>query len=574
MEKHLISLLVVESDRQGSLELPSILEQARHTQFNLTYVSQFDGAVRHLLSNRYDAVLLDYQLGTYSGTDFLKHAQMVGSDTPIILVATGDATLLSEDDLSLAAALRQLGAADVIFRQELTPALLERSIRHAIEQRKSQRQITQLLKKDALTGLGNRLIFEEHAQLAIERARRNGTNLAVMFVDLDRFKNINDTLGHHIGDLLLTLLGKRLESALRKSDVIARIGGDEFTILLDNIDVEAIDILAHKVLHIVSRPAELETHTLEMVASVGIAIYPQHGSSVMELMQKADMALHECKSQQNCSYQVFTDELERQLQHSLSLEQAILRGLEQHEFALHYQPQIHMPTGKLIGVEALIRWPQADGSMLMPGDFIPDAVRNGLIVPISLWVLQEACRQQTSWARQGLDICVSVNISPKHLRHPDFEQQVIEVLNDYDVQPGGLELELTEEAFVEAGMTTSFALQSLRQRGVRIAIDDFGTGYSSMRYLKVLPIDRIKIDRGFISGQRGNPCISDPTITQAVIFLATGLGMEIMAEGIETTQQADELVAQGCELGQGYFYAKPMNSDQLRELLVEHLVAW
>ncbi|TDO97564.1 putative bifunctional diguanylate cyclase/phosphodiesterase [Marinomonas balearica] len=564
MEKQHYTLLLVEGEHQPPSVVRRYLEQCQKTEFSVDVANGFHESIARLMSDRFDLVLLDMSVDGLIATDFLKHANIVGFEMPVIVLNDDRVT---KDVSELEEALLHLGASDFIPQSELTRGLLERSIRHVVERKYIETQIAQLLKRDPLTGLGNRLIFEEHAELAIARARRNSYQIAVIFMDLDRFKQVNDSLGHHVGDLLLTLISQRLDRSIRKSDVVARIGGDEFVLLLDNIErPNNASLIAGKILHAVTRPAIIGEHSIEVSASMGVAMYPQHGTNCTELMQKADMALYECKQQLDQQFLLFNERMQEKLKHMLTLERELNHAIETEAFELYYQPKIDLKSETVIGVEALIRWPMPDGSIRMPGDFIPEAVRTGAIIPIGEWALEVACKQIAQWRDLGARIPIAVNISPRHLKLPEFTGKLLEKVKRYDIDPGLLELELTEEALVETGASNIFILQEIRQAGVRIAIDDFGTGYSSMRYLKVLPIDCVKIDKTFISGGEGVE-LSDPTITQAIIFLAKGLSLDVVAEGVETEAQKQTLKDIGCDKVQGFVFSPPIPSRLLNQIL-------
>lgn len=562
MEKTHFSILVIEDDYEDYILLRTYLAKATRSQFDIDHVGRFEDALPRISTKQYDVILADYFLDGHTATDLFKHVKLIGLEIPIVVLTGAHAGEL--DDV-----LMQLGASDFIPKDELTTALLERSIRHSIERKKSEQQISQLIKRDPLTGLGNRLIFEEHAELAIARARRNKSQLAIAFLDLDRFKNVNDTLGHHVGDLLLTLVGKRIQETIRASDFVARIGGDEFTILLDNVhDVKNINAIAKKILMCVSRHAVLDCKHLEVSASMGVAIYPEQGTSVSELMRKADMALYECKKQEgSLRHMVFSESLQAQLQKETRVENGLHRALENGEFELHYQPIYELESQAIHGVEALVRWRLPSGQLLMPGEFISEVARVGLIGELGEWVLTQACTQLRAWLDAGADLTMSVNVSPRHLRHLEFEELIQSLVKHFEIPPGRLMLELTEEVFVDSGIASLYTLTELRKMVVRIAIDDFGTGYSSMRYLKSLPVDRIKIDRCFVSGS-GESYLSDPMITQAIVFLAEGLGLDLVAEGVETEQQEVALAKLGCHKAQGFLFARPQPADIITAMLL------
>lgn len=561
MNKAPIKTLVIEDDPADFLLLQQSLSKSERNHYQIRHIRDFDEATEALYGNDFDLVLLDYFLGHHSGLELLKQAQQSQMTKPII-VMTG-ANSLELDDM-----LMKEGAADFIPKDELSTSLLDRSIRHAIERKEAEKEIAELVRRDPLTGLGNRYIFEEHMELAIARGKRQHSRLAVLFLDIDRFKDINDSLGHHVGDLLLTLVGERLRRSVRKSDFVARIGGDEFTVLLDNIDnIEDVAYIVDKIANELQRPAPVSNTTLDISVSIGIALFPDNGDVAVELMQKADMALYEAKAHGTGNRHFFTNRLQAQLIEGLEIEKELRQALRTDAFELHYQPQVDLETGAIVGLEALIRWNKPNGDRVSPGLFIPVAVRSGLIVPIGQWVIEAACQQLQRWKQMGIHIPVSVNVSPRQLKYQGFQDQVLDCIKRHKVKPGMLELELTEDALVDTGFSQADTLVSLQQAGILIAIDDFGTGFSSMRYLRDLPLDRIKIDKSFVS-DTGVDDLKEPAITRSIISLAQGLNLDVVAEGVETEQQAQQLQRQGCRIGQGFYYHKPLSVDALEPLLL------
>ncbi|WP_394171225.1 EAL domain-containing protein [Saccharospirillum alexandrii] len=560
MNKPMIRILVVEDDAADFMLVKQSLLKSDRNQYNVQHISEYEAASEALYQDDCDLILLDYFLGSHSGLELLQQARTLQFKRPIIVMTGSNAPEL--DDM-----LMKEGAADFIPKDELSTALLDRSIRHAIERKEAEFKIAELVRRDPLTGLGNRYIFEEHMELAIARAARKKQHLAVIFLDLDRFKDINDSLGHHVGDLLLTLMGERLRRAVRKSDFVARIGGDEFTALIDNIEnVEEVNHILEKISREMCRPAPVSNTTLDVTVSMGVAIYPHHGEMAMELMQKADMALYESKAQGAGGFHIFTDRLQARLIHGLETEKELRHALRLQQFELYYQPQIDLSTGAICGLEALIRWNRPDGQVASPVEFIPVAVRSGLIVPIGCWVIEAACKQLQLWREAGLNVPVSVNVSPRQLKFQGFLNQLLSCLKHYQIPPGMLELELTEEALIENGLNQSAMLSSIRKAGVGIAIDDFGTGYSSMRYLREFPLDRIKIDKSFVS-EAGVKGLREPAITQSILSLAQGLGLSVVAEGVETNEQKQQLQSQGCRVCQGYLYYRPLKLTDLEPVL-------
>lgn len=560
-EKKQIRTLVVEDDSQDFLLIKTALRASEHADYDLRHLNSLTQATEAMLHDEYDIILLDYFLGEHSGLELLRQAREIHCTRPIVVMTGSHSAEL--DDM-----LMKEGAADFIPKDDLSTRFLDRTIRHAIERKSAELEIAELVRRDHLTGLGNRVLFEEHMELALARAARSGSQLAVLFMDLDRFKDVNDSLGHHIGDLLLTLVGDRLRRSVRKSDFVARIGGDEFTVLLDGIkSPEDVHPIVNQICAEVCRPAPISNTTLDVSVSIGVALYPENGSLPIELMQKADMALYESKALGPGRYHFFTESLQARLMRGLELEKALREALADNEFELYFQPQIDVHSGSIAGLEALIRWNRPGGQVIPPDEFIPVAVRSGLIVPIGQWVIETACGLLGKWRDAGIRVPLSINVSPRQLKFNGFVDHLIDCVRHYQLPPGALEIELTEEVFIDSGTVYSQMMQRLKDAGIRIAIDDFGTGYSSMRYLRELPLDRIKIDRSFVS-EKGGSALSEPAITQSILSLADGLQLEVVAEGVETQEQVDLLCQQGCRYFQGYFYHRPMPMAELEPWLV------
>ncbi len=411
---------------------------------------------------------------------------------------------------------------------------------------------------DSLTGLPNLANFSERLHGMIHSARRSETKCAVLSLDLDGFKNINDSLGHMVGDRLLKDVGRRLKACLRESDVTARFGGDEFLVALSGFKaVEQIVNTAEKVLRTVSDPSyAIDGHNLTVTTSIGIAIFPENGADVAELIKSADAATHHAKKVGRNNYQFHTADMNARALNMLTMERALRQALERDEFFLHYQPQLDVRTGKIVGAEALIRWRHPEKGMVPPAQFIPIAEERGLIVPIGDWVLREACRQNKEWQRQGLPaFAVAVNLSALQFEHKDLSRKVAGVLQDCGLAPEYLELELTESAVMRDAETTIFTMRMLKDIGIRLSLDDFGTGYSSLSQLKRFPLDKLKIDQSFVRGLPHDP--DDLAIATAIIGMGHALGQKVIAEGVETEEQRDFLQSHGCDEIQGYLLAEP-----------------
>ncbi|MCX7087192.1 MAG: EAL domain-containing protein [Methylococcales bacterium] len=440
-------------------------------------------------------------------------------------------------------------------------ALLE-----AITLRK-QHELYFLAHYDQLTRIPNRTLFKDRLHMACLNSNRNNKMSALIFIDLDRFKLINDSLGHGYGDQLLITIAHRLTDCVRESDTVARLGGDEFVIILQNMVTEAhVEHIAKVIMEKIQEPMLLFEQETHVTASLGIALYPQHATSSEDLIRKADIAMYHVKKQTRNNYLIYSDVLERDRDERLVLNNALNKALERNEFSLFYQPQIQLEENRLVGVEALIRWHHPELGMVSPAKFIPLAEETGLIIKIGEWVLREACKQHVRWVSQGLPpLRIAVNISAKHFHQTDFCHFVQLTLADAGIDPRFIELELTESMMminVEHAIDT---MNKLRALGFKLAIDDFGTGYSSLSYLRRFPIDRIKIDQSFVRNISTIP--ANEAIVRAIMALGHNLGLEMIAEGIETIEELNCIRSHNCLEAQGYYFLKPAPANELESWL-------
>ena len=437
----------------------------------------------------------------------------------------------------------------------------------ADEKTKADERIEYLASHDSLTNLPNREMFNGMLRRAIDAAARYQRQFALLFIDLDRFKVINDSLGHDAGDMLLVEIGGRLRRALRTSDVVARLGGDEFVVILEETaERPEVERIAGELLSVLSQPLQLSGHECHTTASIGIAMYPSDGTDMQTLTKNADMAMYLAKEDGKNGFRFFTKEFKTQSIERLTLESALRRALERDQFSLHYQPKIDMASGQITGVEALLRWNHPDLGTISPGQFIPLAEETGLIVPIGRWVLKEACAQNMAWQRRGLrPVTMAVNLSPRQFADAHLLQDVDEALLASGMSPVLLQLEVTESMVMRNVSRAIKVLDAIQSRGIRLAIDDFGTGYSSMSLMKQFPIDTIKIDRSFV---RDLPIDSeDQAIAQAIISMGKALGMTVIAEGVETVEQETFLRNHACDEMQGFLFSKPLPAKQMADLL-------
>lgn len=466
------------------------------------------------------------------------------------------------------------------------PQVFFEVIQDITERKRADEKIRYLAFYDSLTNLPNRRLFEEHLSHDLSRARRSGKHLATLFLDLDRFKHINDTLGHRVGDSLLKEVAERLKHCVRAGDSIAggnasgadlvsRFGGDEFIILLtEQGDYGAAAMVAERILTGLKQPIKAEGHEFVVGASIGIAVYPEDGEDAETLIRNADAAMYHAKGVGKNNYQFYAREMNIHSLLKFTLESDLHKALERNELVLYYQPQVDLATGKVVGAEGLIRWCHPERGLISPNEFISIAEETGLILPIGEWVIRIACEQQQAWHACGFDIRVAVNLSSKQLRHNTLKKVVYDVLRTSGVNPALLEFELTETSIMQNAGESVTLLSELKEMGISLAVDDFGTGYSSLSHLKRFPLDTIKIDRSFVGDVTSDH--DSAAIVAAIIAMAKSLGLTTIAEGVETVQQLEFLREHGCDQVQGYLYSKPLPADQFPLLLLQtdqHLLA-
>ncbi len=425
---------------------------------------------------------------------------------------------------------------------------------------------------DTLTGLPNRVLFQDRLQQAIIQAKRKKYFVALLFLDLDRFKNINDSLGHLAGDFLLTEVSKRLTNCIRSMDTVARLGGDEFTIILTEItNSQGVTSVANKIIESFKEPFLLNNQEMIITTSIGITLYPNDGQDMEVLLKNADLAMYHAKSIGKNNYQFFSADMNIELIEQIDLELNLRRALEKKEFILHYQPQISLKTGKIIGVEALLRWQPSKFGLVPPGKFIPLAEETGLIIPIGEWVLKESFEQQVRWSKMGFqDIRVAVNLSAKQFMQRNLLESISNTINETNVNPSYIEIEITESAIMNDIDQGIKLLYQFKDMGFKLALDDFGTGYSSLSYLKKFPLDTLKIDQSFIRDMENDQ--QNSAIVAAIISLGQNLNLKILAEGVEKEDQIHFLRKHHCEEVQGYYFSKPIDQESLTSLLQKEII--
>jgi diguanylate cyclase (GGDEF)-like protein len=453
--------------------------------------------------------------------------------------------------------------ARAVFDDDGTLQSYEGTVEDVTDRKLYQARIEQQANYDTLTGLANRSLLQDRLEQALIAASSYHTRVAVAFVDLDRFKYINDSLGHHVGDELLRTMADRLESCVRDCDTVARLGGDEFVVLITGqTGVDLVRNIVERMLQSVTQPWVTEHGEFNVSCSIGVALYPSDGLDAQTLLKHADSAMYRAKESGRNNFQFFTRELNALMIERLAMESSLRRALERDQFMLEYQPRVDLKTGGIIGAEALIRWRLPEQGVVAPGRFIPLAEETGLIVPIGKWVLKAACAQNKAWQTAGLEpIIVSVNVSARQFRQDNLARTVAEVLEETGLEARYLEIELTESMVMHDAQQLVAMLGDLKRLGVQISVDDFGTGYSSLSYLKRFPVDRLKVDRSFVEHLATDS--DDATIVRAIITLGHNLGLKVVAEGVEQPEQLNFLRLNHCDEAQGFIYCRPVDSDEL-----------
>lgn len=569
-----IKILLVDDDEDDYLLTKDLLSQVSSLSYDLEWISSYSDALKVINRIGHDICLFDYRLGEYTGLDLLREAVSAGCKAPIIL-------LTGQDDNGIDIEAIKGGASDYLSKSGITAPLLERSVRYAIERKRTEERIVHMAYYDGLTNLPNRSLFLDRLSQALTHSNRYKDNCALLFIDLDNFKQINDTLDHRIGDLLLQGVAERLNSFVRSADTIARqkvkaltstvarLGGDEFTVLLTEIhSMQDAAKVSQRILDSLNSPFYLDGHEVFITASIGIALYPADGDDIDTLIKNADTAMYHAKGNGKNHFQFYKYSMNSTALERLHMENDLRKAITNNELSLLYQPRIDISNGNIVGTEALVRWEHPEQGMITPARFIPLAEETGLIMPIGEWVLKTACRQKKAWQGKGpvhAPLSISVNISGHQFNQGDLINIMVKILEDTGLDPSYLELEITESTIMKNADSTIALLHKLKDMGVKLSMDDFGTGFSSFNYLKRFPLDIIKIDRSFIKDITNSP--RDATIVKAIIVMAHTLELKVVAEGVETEEQLGLLQEMGCDEMQGFLLCRPLPAEHVHEFL-------
>ena len=555
-------VLVVDDDRSTRSTLGAALQR---NGFVVSLASDGSEVMDAVQRARPDVILMDALMPVMDG--FTACALLKGSPEgqgiPVLMITA------LEDNASIERAFAA-GASDYIPKP-LHLAVVNQRVRRLVDATRAERHVRHLAYNDPLTGLPNRTLFNDHLNGCIERAGPEHQSLALLYLDLDRFKLVNDTLGHEVGDKLLRALALRIRGCVRGSDCVARLGGDEFAVVLDDLPgTEVATATAHKICHAVNAPVEIDGHELTVTASIGIALFPGDGQDVSALLRRADTAMYRAKKKHS-DFQFFEESMEAAVGENLRLEGALRHALEREELEVYFQPIAQSAGQRVVGMEALVRWNHPTRGLVSPVEFIPVAEETGLIIPLGEWVLRAACQQLAAWHQAGCEgLYVTVNLSGLQLQLPTIADTVRSVLQETGLNPECLTLEITESMLMEHVEATLATLVALKATGAKLAIDDFGTGYSSLAYLRRFPVDVLKIDRAFVREMTVNA--DDASIVHGIIALAHSLRLKVVAEGVETTAQYGSLEKLGCDLVQGYLFSPPVPAAQFQSRYLAALV--
>ena len=549
----MIRILLFDESEKHHISIEKMLSTQNIQQYKSCWHKTFCSDI--FLNTYFDIVLIVHDQWCSNGLETIKQVIHLELSAPIVFLSTSSKLELDEQAM-------RLGAADFIPINELSTKLLDRTIRHAIGRRNSEAKLSFLATHDQLTGLVNRYLFHEHLTRSISIAKRQAKIFGLLFLDLDKFKYVNDSLGHDVGDMLLIEIANRVKKSVRSADVVARIGGDEFTVLLDEPKTkQEIAIIAKKIQLAIEPVINIQKHDLYITTSIGIAHFPECGIESKTLMKSADIALYKAKELGRNKYQFFTNDLNEKARLKLELEKSLRRAMLKGEFEIYFQPQVYTSDGKIYGFEALLRWNHPTLGIVSPVDFLPVLEELTLLVDVEEWVIKQVCGIAKRLTDKFGELRFSINISGSHFKLGDLKQSIYLALQETTLDAHMLEIELTEDIMIEHVEHSNNILTELSELGISIALDDFGKGYSSLSYLKDFPANVLKIDKAFIDDIVSNQ--RELAIVEAMIDLSHKLGIKVVAEGVEHEEQVELLKMKECDFIHGYFFAKPMPAIEL-----------
>jgi diguanylate cyclase (GGDEF)-like protein len=558
-------ILVVEDNEEDADFLKACLNREAGRELTIEIHDNMADAAAALDTGQFDVVLLDLHLPDATGVACVERILEVDSTTPIVVLS-------GREDEDYAVEILTRGVQDYLVKWEGDGKFILRAIRYAIERKRMERELSYLARYDSLTGIPNRQYLQDQLERAAQLSQRSGRKFGLLFLDIDRFKIVNDTLGHGMGDSLLRAVVRRLQGRIRGGDLLARLGGDEFAVLVEDIEgpIE-LETVAQKIVSAFEDPFQLSDRSVSVTASMGLTLFPVDNVDGKALLNNADIAMYQAKDAGRNNFKFFTQTMHEDILRYHKIEMDLKNALAKDEFYLAYQPQAVLADNRVESVEALLRWRRADGIEVPAAEFISVAEDCGVIVPVGHRILEQACQQLREWhGTQFESYRIAINIAPIQFRQPGFDQHVRSVLGNYRIDPSRIELELTERSLMDDSDTTRECLKSLKDAGVRIAIDDFGTGYSCLNYLRQFPIDVLKLDRSFVHDIE--TADDGRVICSVILLIAQRLGLDTIAEGIENEAQLAFLRDHGCRIGQGYYYSRPVPVADLPDA-IERIVA-
>ncbi|MAV76540.1 MAG: hypothetical protein CBD32_06395 [Actinobacteria bacterium TMED172] len=560
MQKNTIRTLLINAHRDQYIQMARLLGDVTASDYEMTWCADYQYALEAMLAPIHDIILLDYEHAPDTCEELLRAASAHGCSTPIVC-------LTAKDNPDLDQAAIRGGAADYLIKDQLNTVQIERTIRYAMDRKSAESELARLAHYDALTGIPNRLLFNDRLDRALQRTDRGDSPFALLYVDLDGFKTVNDMHGHDVGDKLVQGIAERLSQCIRRTDSVARIGGDEFTVLLEKINSTNDTVMvAQKIIDVITEPFNIDGQQLRVGSSIGIAVYPEAGTDAKTLLKHADMAMYEAKAMEGSTYRFFTDQMNNEALDQGRLELELRAAINNDELAMYFQPRISLQTGKIIGAESLLRWHHPERGLLLPDEFILPAKQLGLLSSVGYWAMNRLCQDINAMDQLKLaPLRISFNVAHEQFIAPNFVTKIESILSANKVSGSRFEFELAETDVIESLAEIAADMQKLEKRGVRFSLDDFGTGFSSLPQLQRLPITTLKLDKSHVQKVVNDQ--DSANMVRAMIHLAHALTLKVVAEGVETESQKDFLIENNCDQMQGFIFSEPLTFDDFTKLL-------